>query len=308
MKNENIKSEQEWLRKKLDGAGEIKLPASLSAEALFAGMDEQETVEADHSVKNNVIRPMWHRWGSIAAALVIVAGAAWVWQRTADLGAKAEAPQATESVKSSKVEDSNGGDAVNFFMATEQPSPDKAPAEDPQLPLLSAPRKGDTDVLANNMLPSQEAEFLLVPQVYGGGISAKASDPGNAETILMTLPEGISLKSGSCQSAANELQLLCEEEPFGRIILYYDTGTTYRELEQYNLDLDRSAQCIDVETGRAQSASCVLIENDEAKHTRFYQLQFDGYVMEVSLYPGTDLAGAETKCDALVQSLQIEKT
>ena len=149
MKNEEIRSEQEWLRKKLDGAGEIKLPASLSAEALFAGMDEQETVEADHSVKNNVIRPMWHRWGSIAAALVIVAGAAWIWQRTADFGAKAEAPQAAESVESGKCTYANREDVSNYGALTEQPAPCEAPGEDQQMLQSNRPHTGDAGTAAD---------------------------------------------------------------------------------------------------------------------------------------------------------------
>ena len=168
MKNENIKSEQEWLRKKLDGAGEIKLPASLSAEALFAGMDEQETVEADRSVKNNVIRPMWHRWGSIAAALVIVAGAAWVWQRTADLGAKAEAPQATDSAESSVVEDSNGGDAVNFFMATERLAPCEVSKDGQKMSCFGdGSYKGDSDTAANCDSSKKRSDYPAAIRVNG---------------------------------------------------------------------------------------------------------------------------------------------
>lgn len=151
MKNEEIRSEQEWLRKKLENAGEVKLPASLSAEALFAGMDERAADKANRPAKGKVIRPMWHRWGSIAAALVVVAGAAWAWQHTAtNLAAKAEAPQTTESVKSSKVEDSNGGDAVNFFMATEQSAPCEVSEDSQEMSCFGdGSYKGDSDTAAN---------------------------------------------------------------------------------------------------------------------------------------------------------------
>lgn len=167
MKNEEIRSEQEWLRKKLDGAGEIKLPASLSAEALFAGMDEQETVEADRSVKNNVIRPMWHRWGSIAAALVIVAGAAWVWQRTADLGAKAEAPQAAESAELGRVEGPNSGDSVNYYKAAEQPAPCEASGEDRQMLQFNDQHTEDPDTAANCVNSEDCGDYPAAIRVNG---------------------------------------------------------------------------------------------------------------------------------------------
>ena len=164
MKNEEIRSEQEWLRKKLDGAGEVKLPASLSAEALFARMDEQEAAGADRPVKSNVIRPMWHRWGNIAAALVIVAGAAWAWQRTAEPAA--EAPQATDSAGVNELEEANSGDPVIFYEAA-QNAPCEAAADSRQKPSSDAPYTGDSDVTADGDSSEKCSDYPAAIRVNG---------------------------------------------------------------------------------------------------------------------------------------------
>lgn len=69
-----LEQDREWLRAELEKAGQPKLPASLSAEALFARMDKADAEGSPAPQKENVIALRWRRWGSLAAVLVLAVG------------------------------------------------------------------------------------------------------------------------------------------------------------------------------------------------------------------------------------------
>lgn len=78
--NREPEADRAWLRQQFEKAGKPELPASLSAAALFARMDaEEEKAEASPAAEEKrVIRIEWRRWGSIAAALVLAVGVAFL--------------------------------------------------------------------------------------------------------------------------------------------------------------------------------------------------------------------------------------
>ena len=69
-----LEPDREWLRAELEKAGQPELPASLSAEALFARMDKADAEASPAPQKENVIVLHWKRWGSLAAVLVLAVG------------------------------------------------------------------------------------------------------------------------------------------------------------------------------------------------------------------------------------------
>ena len=69
-----LEPDREWLRAELEKAGQPELPASLSAEALFARMDKADAEASPAPQKENVTVLHWKRWGSLAAVLVLAVG------------------------------------------------------------------------------------------------------------------------------------------------------------------------------------------------------------------------------------------
>ena len=69
-----LEPDREWLRAELEKAGQPELPASLSAEALFARMDKADAEASPALQKENVTVLHRKRWGSLAAVLVLAVG------------------------------------------------------------------------------------------------------------------------------------------------------------------------------------------------------------------------------------------
>lgn len=85
--SDEAEADRGFLREKLKNAGDPVLPASLSAAALFERMDAadqqaDEPAAAAPGKKGSVIWLQWRRWGSIAAVLVLAAGAAFLLQNS----------------------------------------------------------------------------------------------------------------------------------------------------------------------------------------------------------------------------------
>ena len=80
--NDEAEADRDFLREKLKNAGDPALPASLSAAALFERMDAADQQADAPKKKGGAIWLQWRRWGSIAAALVLAAGTAFLLQNS----------------------------------------------------------------------------------------------------------------------------------------------------------------------------------------------------------------------------------